>query len=197
MKWYRESMMKLIRILFACSCLLLFDGCSTIESLEILCLTNKDGEFNEVKRKDWRTRPQEPYFGKWQPPLYGVRFSGTDDLIIYPVIVSCSGSAGPAFLPIIPAPKAWNHPDYQNLFRFVYSGVPNDIRIEMVDDRPVDPQVVKKTKTYDGMTMVSLQLDESFVADGNLAVKLSYQGEEKILEFITEQFTSFRPLVFP
>jgi hypothetical protein len=160
-------------------------------------LTNKGGEFHEVKRKDWRTRPQDPYFGRWKPPLYGVSFSGTDDLIIYPVVVSFSGSFGPAFLPIIPTLKGWTHPKHQNLFRFVYSGVPKDIRIEMVDDRPVDPQIVENTKTYDGMTMVSLQLDESIVADGKLTVKLSYQGEEKILEFSTEQFTSFRPLVYP
>jgi hypothetical protein len=188
---------KPIRILFAAFCLTLFNGCSTIESREFLCLTNRGGEFHEVKRGDWRTIPKEPFFGKWKPPLYGVSFADTDDLVIYPVIVSCSGSAGPALLPIIPAPKAWNHPDYQNLFRFVYSGVPMDIRIEMVDDRPVDPQDVKKTKTYDGMMMVSLQLDESFVADGKLTVKLSYRGEEKILEFGREQFTSFRPLVYP
>ncbi len=190
-------MIKLIRILFAVFCLVLFNGCSTVESVEFLCLTNRDGEFHEVKRGDWRTIPKEPFFGKWNPPLYGVRFSGTDDLIIYPVVVSFAGSFGPALLPIVPTLKGWTHPEHQNLFRFVYSGVPKDICIEMVDDRPVDPRVVKKTKTYDGMTMVSLQLDESLVADGKLVVKLSYHGEEKILEFEREQFTSFRPLVYP
>jgi hypothetical protein len=45
--------------------------------------------------------------------------------------------------------------------------------------------------------MVSLHLDESLVADGKLVVKLSYHGEEKTLEFEREQFTSFRPLVYP
>jgi hypothetical protein len=189
--------MKLIRILFAVFCLILFNGCSTVESLEVLCLANKGGELHEVERRDWRTSPKEPYFGKWKPPLYGVSFSDTDDLIIYPVVVSFSGSFGPAFLPIVPTLKGWTHPRYENLFRCVYSGVPKDVRIEMVDDRPVDPRAVKKTKTYDGMTVVSLQLDETLVADGKLAIKLSYCGEEKILEFEREQFTSFRPLVYP
>jgi hypothetical protein len=145
---------------------------------------------------DWKTRPQDPYFGKWKPPLYGVSFLGKDDLVIYPVVVGLSGSVGPAFLPIIPCPKAWNHSRYENLLQFVYSGCPEDIHIEMVDDKSVDPQVVKKIGTFGG-TMVSLQLDESFVADGKLTVKLSCRGEQKTFEFVNERFTSFVPFLFP
>ncbi len=188
--------MKLIRILFACCCLMLFNGCSTIQSHQMLCLINRGDEFHEVKRKDWITEEKSPYFGKWRPPLYGFNFWGNAELIVYPIILTSSSIDGPAFIPIIPSPKALCHPEDNNLLRFVYSGNPEDICIEMADDRPVDPQLVKKTKTLDG-TMIWLQLDESLVADGKLTVKLSCQGKQKTLEFVKEKFSMFIPFIFP
>lgn len=188
--------MKLIRILFAVFCLILFNGCSTVDSYQILCLTNKIDEFREVKRDDWKTRPQDPYFGEWMPPLYEFSFGPEDDLVVYPIVVSVKNWCGPVLLPVIPSPKVLCHPDYENLLRFVYSGDPEDILIEIVNEKPVDPKVVKKAKTSGG-TMISIQLDESFVADGKLKVKLSCRGAQKTLEYVSEQFTSFRPLLIP
>lgn len=189
-------------------CFMLFAGCSTIQSYQMLCLTNRDGNFCEVKRDDWSTTEKSPHFGKWRPPLYEFSFKNKDKLIVYPVYTYTTSFDGPLFLPIVPSPQILCHPEKNNILRLVYSGDPVDIRIEMVDDKLVDPETVEKTKTVGetitigGMrfyreTLISLKLDESVVSDGKLTVKLSCRDEQKTLEFVEENFKMFVPFIFP
>jgi len=192
----KDHAMKSLHILFLFLCLMLINGCSSIKSGRYLCLINSGDEFYEVKRKDWITKGRDPCFGKYRPPLYGFRLESKGELRVYPIIIDQRYFEGPAFLPLIPTPKSLAVSKDSNLLRLAYSGDPEDIRIEMVDDRAIDPQVVKKRKAF-GEIMVSLQLEEALVVDGKLTVKLSCQGEQKTLLFVNKRVTSFIPFFSP
>ena len=196
MKSRKGLIVRLIALTFFVFCIVLIQGCSAVDSGKYLTLVNIDRNCYEVDRQDWVIKSKEFSFGKYRPPVYGLKLQNKKEILIYPVLVSRRSFFGLAFLPVIPASESLCVPVEKNLLKFIYSGAPEDIRIEMVDNPTVDLQAVKKTEIVGG-TMFSFQLDQTLTADGKLIVMLFCGNEQKTLEFTAKRVTSFVPFFIP
>ncbi|MBC8205596.1 MAG: hypothetical protein ISR85_03085 [Kiritimatiellales bacterium] len=177
--------------------LMTLTGCSALSSYVFFVPQEQGSLFRDVERSDWITTNQG--HGTIRPPLKSVNISREGKLTIYPVALVRGRieALGPPFLSIIWIPEFMCPPlDSPNVLHFVYTGGAEGLRVESINDTPINQDCVK-TSEHEGEIHYFLSISESDAKRDTLDVNISVRKEMISLEFKKTRTKNWFPLVAP